>query len=123
MCDINTPFFQALCIHTIQSILWRKSHSKSRSCKDIEYHHYGKNGHIKHDFYAWKREQKGKRQDTNISSHKEEPQKTKSTVKIEEINTITNDSDDDILIIENDSPLMIVDRQVVCILAIIMHVT
>ena len=46
-----------------------KSYNKSRGHKDIECHHYGKKGHIKHDCYAWKREQKGKRQD----SHKEEP--------------------------------------------------
>lgn len=69
-----------------------KSHSKSRGRKDIECHHCGKKGHIKHDCYAWKREQKGKKQDDNISSHRKEPQKTKSTVKIEEINTITNHS-------------------------------
>ena len=50
-----------------------KSRSKSRGRKDIECHHYGKKGHIKHDCHAWKREKKGKSQDANISSHKEEP--------------------------------------------------
>ena len=85
----------------------------------------------------------------------EELQKIKSIMKIEEINTITNDSDDDILfmsglfakllttlddaysqdwililvlhsmlpLIGNGSPLMTTDRQVICILVIIMHVT
>ena len=50
-----------------------RSCSKSRGHKDIECHHCGKKVHIKHDCYTWKREQKGKRQDDNISSHKEEP--------------------------------------------------
>ena len=70
-----------------------RSHSKLRGCKCIDYHCYGKKGYIKHDCYAWKREQKGKRQD----SHKEEPQKTKITMNIEKINIVTNDSDDDII--------------------------
>ena len=73
------------------------SHSKSCSHKNLECHQCGEQGHIKHDCHEWKREQKGKRQDANVCSHKEEPQKTKSSMKIEEINTITNDSDDDIL--------------------------
>ena len=46
-----------------KSIERGKSHSKSCNCKDIECHHCGKKGHIKCDYYAWKREQKEKKKD------------------------------------------------------------
>ena len=62
--------------------------SKSRNRKDIEYHHCGKKGHMKHECYAWKREQEENKKDAN---KKEEVQRNdKGKAKIEEINAITN---------------------------------
>lgn len=80
---------QLLLLKEVQGSSWgslRKGRSRSR--KDIECHHCGKRGHIKRDFYAFKREQKEKKKDAN---QEEEVQKNdKGKAKIEEINAVTS---------------------------------
>ncbi|KAH7283219.1 hypothetical protein KP509_35G066300 [Ceratopteris richardii] len=67
-----------------------KSRSKSRK-RDIECHFCHKKGHMKKDYYALKNA-KGKGQ--NVDGHvKQLPAPSTSTVKIEEINAISDDAD------------------------------
>ena len=71
-----------------------KSRINSHSCKDIECHHCGKKGHIKHDYYAWKREQKEKKKDSKKNDDTPRDDDRKGKAKIEEINAVTIDSSD-----------------------------
>lgn len=69
-----------------------KSRSKSRSKKDIECYYCGKKGHMKKQCFKWKKDKKEGKEEAS-------EQKGKSTVKIEELNSVTqgNASDDDVL--------------------------
>ena len=69
-----------------------KSLSKSRAQSNVEYYHCQKKGHLKKDCYKWKREKgKGKKEE----NQKEE--KKASSVKIEEVNTLSKAKEVDIL--------------------------
>ena len=70
-----------------------QSRSKSRS-RNIECYHCHKKGHMKKDCHQWRKEKgKGKKQDKN----QKEERKTTSRVKIEEVNTVSEAEEGDIL--------------------------
>ena len=69
-----------------------KNQSKSRACSNVKSYHCHKKCHLKKDCYKWKRE-KGK-------IKKDESQKEKkkvSSVKIKEVNTLSEAEEGDIL--------------------------
>lgn len=93
-----------------------KSRSKSdgRSVEDMECYRCGKKGHLKRDCRTLKQE-KGK--------EKAKEEKPKSSVKIEEINAVSEDEDDILLNSRLDAAHMVtIDDIVLHDLAMIMHV-
>ena len=70
-----------------------KSKSRDRSVKDLECYHCGKKGHLRRDCRLFKQE-KGK--------EKAKEDKPKSTVKIEEINAVSEDEVDDTVVSSDD---------------------
>lgn len=82
-------------------------HSHCHGKKDIQCHFCDKYGHLKKDYYAWKREKgKGKEKASRSAHIHALEDKTKSSVKIEEINVVTHNSDfKDVLVLDYSSDM------------------
>ena len=75
-----------------------RSKSRGRSVKDLECYHCGKKGHLKRDCRTLKKE-KGK--------EKVKEEKPKSSVKIEEVNVVSEDEGDILLNLGLDATHMV----------------